>query len=126
MKTIESWNSVCPVKGKYVTAPDTKKLCIDINGACKKVTHNFFTFMLGNSDLPAILSLEAKKDKDMEEILTKYNMLSLYDIFESNSITKELIWELNDNHLKDMGLSIGDRLKYQKAKEAESAITVKG
>ena len=28
MKTIESWNSVCPVRGKYVTALETKKFCI--------------------------------------------------------------------------------------------------
>ena len=30
MKTFESWNSVCPVRGKYVTALETKKFCIDI------------------------------------------------------------------------------------------------
>ena len=56
----------------------------------------------------------------------KYNMLTLYDVFENNSITTEVIWELDEDHLKDMGLSIGDRLKYRKAKEQEKAIAVKG
>ena len=70
--------------------------------------------------------MDGKKDKRLEEILTKYNMLTLYDVFENNSITTEVIWELNEDHLKDMGLSIGDRLKYKKAKEQEKAMAVKG
>ena len=70
--------------------------------------------------------MDGKKDKRLEEILTKYNMLTLYDVFENNSITTEVIWELNEDHLKDMGLSIGDRLKYKKAKKQEKAIAVKG
>ena len=80
----------------------------------------------GTPNIPAIVSLESKKDKRLEAILTKYNILNLYDVFENNSITTEVIWELNDEHLTDLGLSIGDRLKYKKAKEQEKAIAVKG
>ena len=71
----------------------------------------------GEADNPAIVSLEAKKDKGLEAILTKYNMSSLYDVFENNNITTEVIWELNDNDLRHLGLLVADRLKYKRAKE---------
>ena len=44
-------------------------------------------------------------------------MMSLYDTFAKNSITNEFIWDLEDQHLKDLGVSLVDRLKYNKAKK---------
>ena len=61
--------------------------------------------------------MEAKKDKELEDILTKLNMLSLYDVFENNNITTEVIWELNDDDLRHLGLFVADRVKYKRAKE---------
>ena len=77
----------------------------------------FSCFVSGKPDNPATVSLEAKKDKELEAILAKLNMSSLYDVFENNSITTEVIWELNDYDLKDLGLSIADRFNYKRAKE---------
>ena len=77
----------------------------------------FSLFVSGKPDNPAAVSLEAKKDKKLEDILTKLNMLSLYDDFENNNITTELIWELNDDDLRHLGLFVADRVKYKRAKE---------
>ena len=44
-------------------------------------------------------------------------MMSLYDTFAKNSITNEVIWDLEEQHLKDLGVPLGDRLKYNKAKK---------
>ena len=63
-----------------------------------------------------------QKDNQLEEVLTKYNLLSLYDIFEKNSITSEVIWDLETDELEKMGLSIGDKLKYKKAKKQNTAV----
>ena len=77
----------------------------------------FSHFVSGKPDNPATVSLEAKKDKELEDILTKLNMLSLYDVFENNNITTEVIWELNDDDLRHLGLFVADRVKYKRAKE---------
>ena len=57
------------------------------------------------------------QDPQLEGLLMKYNMMSLYDTFAKNSITNEVIWDLEDQHLKDLGVSLVDRLKYNKAKK---------
>ena len=70
--------------------------------------------------------LERRKDKELEDLLSKYNMISLYETMENNAVTTEEIWELSDEHLKDMGLTIGDRIKYQKARNIEKAKAMEG
>ena len=77
----------------------------------------FSHFISGNPDNPATVSLEAKKDKELEEILTKNNMLSLYDVFKNNYITTKEIWELTDDDLRELNLSIADRFKYKRVKD---------
>ena len=57
------------------------------------------------------------QDPQLEGLLMKYNMMSLYDTFAKNSITNEVIWDLEEQHLKDLGVPLGDRLKYNKAKK---------
>ena len=52
--------------------------------------------------------------------------MSLYEKFADNSITCEVVWDLKDKHLEDMGLSIGDMLKYNKARDKERAEATKG
>ena len=81
------------------------------------------------SDKPKVLGavkLERREDKELEDLLSKYNMISLKETLENNSITSEEFWELNDEHLKDMGLTIGERIKYNKAKTIEKAKTGEG
>ena len=77
----------------------------------------FSHFISGKPDNPATVSLEAKKDKELEAILAKLNMSSRYEFFENNNVTTEIIWELNDDDLRDLGLSVADRVKYKRAKE---------
>ena len=49
--------------------------------------------------------------------------MSLYEIFERNSITSGEIWELKDEHLKEMGFTIKDRIKFNRAKlEMDKAV----
>ena len=74
-------------------------------------------FVSGKPDNPATVSLEAKKDKELEDILTKLNMSSRYEFFENNNVTTEIIWELNDDDLRHLGLLVADRFKYKRAKE---------
>ena len=87
-----------------------------MNGASKKRVI-FSYFVSDKPDNPVTVSLKTKKDKELEDILTKLNMLSLYDVFENNNITTEVIWELNDDDLRHLGLLVTDRFKYKKAKE---------
>ena len=67
-----------------------------------------------------------KKDKKLEELLKQYNMLSLYDTFEKNSISIDVIWELEEEYLKEMGMSVGERILYLKAKGIRNADQVEG
>lgn len=43
--------------------------------------------------------------------------MSLYDKLSENSITTEHVWDLEENHLIDMGINLVDRLKFTKAKQ---------
>ena len=52
--------------------------------------------------------------------------MSLYEKFADNSITCEVVWDLKDKHLEDMGLSIGDMLKYNKARDKDRAEATEG
>ena len=70
--------------------------------------------------------MEREKDKQLEDLLSKHNIMSLYEIFEHNSITSEDIWELKDEHLKEMGFTIKDRIKFNRAKlEMDKAVECK-
>ena len=69
----------------------------------------------GMPEAPALL--EHRKDRLLEDLLVKYDVMSLYNAFASNSITNDVIWDLKDEYLKDMGLTIGDILKYNKARD---------
>ena len=80
----------------------------------------------GEPKKPDTVILESIKDKHLEDLLMKYDMMSLYHILERNSITINLIWDLKDEHLKDMGLTIGQILKYNKARDEEKAKAVEG
>ena len=71
----------------------------------------------GMPKTPATSPLEHRKDRLLEDLLVKYDVMSLYNTFASNSITNDVIWDLKDEHLKDMGLTIGDILKYNKARD---------
>ena len=70
--------------------------------------------------------LERRKDKQLEDILVKYDIMSLYEKFASNSISCDVIWDLKDKHLEDMGLTIGDILRYNKARDKEMAEETEG
>ena len=67
-----------------------------------------------------------KKDEQLEAVLKQYNMLSLYDTFEKNSVTLDVIWDLEDEYLKDMGMNVVERLLYSKAKKIKFAKQVDG
>jgi len=54
-------------------------------------------------------------------LLKDYDILSLYELLNNNSITKEILWDLEENQLKEMGMNLGDRLKYNKAKNQSDA-----
>ena len=82
--------------------------------------------VLGKPKLHGTVKLEHEKDKQLEDLLSKHNMMSLYKIFENNSITSEEIWELKDEDLKDMGFTIGGKIKYNKARNIEKAKAVEG
>ena len=88
------------------------------------MTH--FQIFSEKSKIPDTVTLASKKDKDLEDLLIKNNPLSLNPAFERNYITSEVIWDLKDEHLKEMGLSIGDRLKYGKAKDGKMAKAAEG
>ena len=79
-----------------------------------------------NPNITDSVTLASRKDKNLEDLLIKYNLLSLYEAFESNCITSEVIWDLKDEHLKEMGLTIGERLKYSKAKDEKMAKAAEG
>ena len=70
--------------------------------------------------------LERRKDKQLEDLLVKYDIMSLYEKFADNSITCEVVWDLKDKHLEDMGLTIGDILRYNKARDKENAEAKEG
>ena len=61
---------------------------------------------LGIPETPAASLLEHRKDRLLEDLLVKYDVMSLYNAFASNSITNDVIWDLKDEHLKDMGRSV--------------------
>merc|ERR1719367_2647428 len=93
------------------------KLCLDTDGYggydyCFECVPK-----LGMPKTPATSPLEHRKDRLLEDLLVKYDVMSLYNTFASNSKTNDVIWDLKDEPLKDMGLTIGDILKYNKARD---------
>ena len=54
---------------------------------------------------------------DITEFLTSIGCESFADAFEENGITADLLPELAENDLKELGLNIGDRIRFRKAVE---------
>ena len=57
-----------------------------------------------------------KKDK-LKEQLKMYGLLDLYDIFKRQRITHTVLWKLEHEHLLEMDLKIGQRIRYLEAKQ---------
>jgi len=82
---------------------DLRNIGITKYGPCKKI-------------LNSIASLEFQ-DQELKDLLIDHDILSLNEILSDNSITTKIIWDLEGQELKEMGMNVGDRLKYKKAKE---------
>merc|ERR1712038_322376 len=59
---------------------------------------------------------DLKDQKELKDLLIDHNMLSLHEILSNNSITPEIIWDLEEQQLREMGMNVGDMLIYNKAK----------
>jgi len=82
---------------------DLRNIGITKYGPCKKI-------------LNSIASLEFQ-DQELKDLLIDHDILSLHEILSNNSITTKIIWDLEEQQLKEMGMNVGDVLKYKKAKE---------
>lgn len=54
---------------------------------------------------------------DIHEFLTSIGCEALADVFEENGISADLLPELSESDLKELGLNIGDRIRFRKAIE---------
>ena len=81
----------------------------------------FNTIFIEDVSIEKTLPESPKKDKQLEDLLKAYNIFSLYDTFERNRITSEVVWDLDADIIKEMGLSVGERLLYSKAKKTRTA-----
>ena len=63
------------------------------------------------------LSIAAYPDQKLMDSLKNYDILSLHEILSKNSITTEFLWDLEEQQLREMGMNLGDRLKFSKAKK---------
>ena len=69
--------------------------------------------------------MESNIDPELESLLKEFDILSLGDTLGKNSISAELLWNLEVDHLKHMGVNLGDQLKYAKAKQVRD-VKLKG
>ena len=63
---------------------------------------------------------ERERDSELDMILRHFNISSLYDILHEASVDSEFLWELDYYLLyllNQMGMNIGDQIRYQKAKQ---------
>ena len=65
-----------------------------------------------------MLTLEPKPQNPI--YLTKFNIQSLYDKFYKKQVTIDIVWDLNNEMLEDIGLTSLEKLKYAKAKEKQN------
>jgi len=59
---------------------------------------------------------DLKDQKELKDLLIDHDILSLHEILSNNSITTEIIWDLEEQQLREMGMNVGDMLIYNKAK----------
>ena len=84
-------------------------------------------FFLSNTDIVddedvtyggnALCTSMSKRDTELADELTEFNIQSLYDKFYKKEVTVDIVWDLNDQLLEDIGLTPLEKLKYTKAKE---------
>ena len=77
-------------------------------------------FFLVNTKLsqPIFISeSEPNLDMVLESLLKDYEIVSLYDTLRKHSINAGIVWDLEDEDLKEMGMNLGERKSYAKAKE---------
>lgn len=65
----------------------------------------------------ALCSSMIIKDHELSDELTDFNIQSLYEKFYEKGVTIDIIWELNDELVKEIGLTQLEALKYTKAKQ---------
>ena len=64
-----------------------------------------------------ICTLASKTDQELQDELTEFNIQSLFEKFNKKAVTVEILWDLDDKMLQDIGLTSIEKLKYNKAKE---------
>ena len=79
--------------------------------------HTIISGKAAISEPTSNLTTSSNSDPELESYLKYYNLHSLHDSFIKNSITIEHVLDLEEDHLKDMGIGLVDRLKYTKAKQ---------
>jgi len=67
-------------------------------------------------DNPKVMT-EGEKDFELEMVLRDFNILSLYYVLHDASVDSEILWELKNDQLNQMGMKVGDQIRYQKAKQ---------
>ena len=53
--------------------------------------------------------------------LIKYDLEDLYDALHAESITTDILWDLTKEQIRQIGLNVGQTLRYLKAKEDHQA-----
>lgn len=59
-----------------------------------------------------------EQDKELEEVLIASNIPHLHFKLRDKNVTKDVLWELDDEMLDDCKLNNVEKLQYKKAKEA--------
>ena len=65
----------------------------------------------------AVCTLASKTDEELRDELTEFKVQSLFEKFNENGVTVEILWDLDGKMLQDIGLTSIEKLKYSKAKE---------
>ena len=66
---------------------------------------------------------ETKTDTVVEDIqlfeeLERYQISELYEILHSQNVTKEILWQLDDESLDNLDMTVGYRFRLEQAKLA--------
>ena len=74
------------------------------------------------------ITLEKTEDSSLIQLLTDYQITSLYDILHNAFVTVDSIWELTEENLLAIGMEMGHIIKYKNAKRKWEArpTTIKG
>jgi len=65
----------------------------------------------------AVCTFASKTDVELRDELIEFNVQSLFEKFNENGVTVEILWHLDNEMLQDIGLTSIEKLKYSKAKE---------